>query len=202
MNTPSQKSTWTKTLLLALLALGIYAIGAMLFTSWYTRHGQSIQVPKVVGMPFETAEEVLDDNDLEMVIIDSVYDEDQKPNTIVEQDPAFDSKVKPGRKVYVSINTGIKPKVRMPKLINGSSNLAKVLLQNVGLRLGKIDSVKSAFGPGLVIKQRFNGHDIAPNVPLDKGSIIDIVVSKKLSLADTAAVQMLNDGVVQDNPIQ
>ncbi len=202
MNSQFKMSPWTKTILLAILALSLYAIGAMLFTSWYTRHGQSIQVPKVVGMPIETAEEVLDDNDLEMVIIDSVYDENQKPNTIVEQDPVFDSKVKPGRKIYVSINTGIKPKVRMPKLINGSSNLAKVLLQNVGLRLGKIDSVKSTFGSGLVIKQKYNGRDIAPNAPLDKGSIIDIVVSKKLSLADTAAVQLLNNGVVQDNPIQ
>ena len=188
MSNPSTNSNWRKTIFLALLALAVYAIAAMLFTSWYTRHGQSINVPKVMGMPVETAEELLDDQDLEMVIIDSVYDEDQKPNTIVEQDPAFDAKVKPGRKVYVSINTGIKPKVRMPKLINGSSNLAKVLLQNVGLRLGKIDSVKSSFGPGLVIKQRYNGRDIAPNVPLDKGAIIDIVVSKKMSLAHTTVV--------------
>ncbi len=189
MNNPSAKPNWRKTILLALLVLAVYAVAAMLFTSWYTRHGQSINVPKVMGMPVEAAEELLDDQDLEMVIIDSVYDEDQKPNTIVEQDPAFDAKVKPGRKVYVSINTGIKPKVRMPKLINGSSNLAKVLLQNVGLRLGKIDSVKSSFGPGLVIRQRYNGRDIAPNMPLDKGAIIDIVVSKKMSLADTTMIE-------------
>ena len=189
MNNPSAKPNWRKTILLALLVLAVYAVAAMLFTSWYTRHGQSINVPKVMGMPVEAAEELLDDQDLEMVIIDSVYDEDQKPNTIVEQNPAFDAKVKPGRKVYVSINTGIKPKVRMPKLINGSSNLAKVLLQNVGLRLGKIDSVKSSFGPGLVIRQRYNGRDIAPNMPLDKGAIIDIVVSKKMSLADTTMIE-------------
>ena len=189
MNNPSAKPNWRKTILLALLVLAVYAVAAMLFTSWYTRHGQSINVPKVMGMPVEAAEELLDDQDLEMVIIDSVYDEDQKTNTIVEQDPAFDAKVKPGRKVYVSINTGIKPKVRMPKLINGSSNLAKVLLQNVGLRLGKIDSVKSSFGPGLVIRQRYNGRDIAPNMPLDKGAIIDIVVSKKMSLADTTMIE-------------
>lgn len=200
MNNPSAKPNWRKTILMALLALAVYAVAAMLFTSWYTRHGQSINVPKVMGMPIEAAEALLDDQDLEMVIIDSVYDEDQKPNTIVEQDPIFDAKVKPGRKVYVSINTGIKPKVRMPKLINGSSNLAKVLLQNVGLRLGKIDSVKSSFGPGLVIRQRYNGRDIAPNMPLDKGAIIDIVVSKKMSLADTTITE--SNVNTPESPIQ
>jgi beta-lactam-binding protein with PASTA domain len=77
----------------------------------------------------------------------------------------------------------------MPKLINGSSNLAKVLLQNSGLKLGRVDSVKSTFGPGLVIRQKFKGRDIAPNTQLDKGAIIDIVVSKKMSLSDTNFIQ-------------
>jgi beta-lactam-binding protein with PASTA domain len=87
----------------------------------------------------------------------------------------------------------------MPKLINGSSNLAKVLLQNSGLKLGRVDSVNSTFGPGLVISQKFKGRDIAPNTQLEKGAIIDIVVSKKMSLADTntidAPVYETNEGL-------
>lgn len=182
-------NSWVKTILLAVLVLAVYLFLSMVFTGWYTRHGQSIKVPKVSGMPIENATELLDDNDLELVIIDSVFNEDMKPNTIVEQDPQPDLSVKPGRKIYVTVNTGIVPKVKMPKLINGSSNLAKVLLQNSGLKLGRVDSVKSTFGPGLVIRQKFKGRDIAPNTQLDKGAIIDIVVSKKMSLADTSLIQ-------------
>lgn len=182
-------NSWFKTILLAILVLAVYLFLSMVFTGWYTRHGQSIKVPKVSGMPIENATELLDDNDLELVIIDSVFNEDMKPNTIVEQDPQPDLSVKPGRKIYVTVNTGIVPKVKMPKLINGSSNLAKVLLQNSGLKLGRVDSVKSTFGPGLVIRQKFKGRDIAPNTQLEKGSIIDIIVSKKMSLSDTNAIQ-------------
>lgn len=175
-----------KTLGLAAIAFIAYLFIAMFITSIYTRHGESKQVPKVIGMPAENAFTLLDDNDLEMVIIDSVYQEDLKPMTIVEQDPRPDMKVKPGRLIYVTVNTGIKPKVKMPKLVNGGANLAKVLLQNAGLKLGRVDSVSSAIGSGLVLKQKYKGRDIAPNTPLEKGSIIDIVVSKKQTYRDTA----------------
>ncbi len=197
-NSPSG-NTWLKTILLAAIVLAVYLFLSMVLTSWYTRHGQSIKVPKVSGMSIDNATDILDDNDLELVIMDSVYNEDMKPNTIVEQDPKPDLSVKPGRKIYVTVNTGIIPKVKMPKLINGSSNLAKVLLQNSGLKLGRVDSVNSTFGPGLVISQKFKGHDIAPNTQLEKGAIIDIVVSKKMSLADTntidATVYETNEGL-------
>jgi eukaryotic-like serine/threonine-protein kinase len=176
-----------KTLGLAALAFIAYLVIVMLFTGWYTRHGESIKVPKVEGMPVENAFTLLDDNNLEMVVIDSVYKEDQKPMTIVEQDPLPDMNVKPGRLIYVIVNTGIKPKVKMPKLINGSSNLAIVLLQNAGLKLGRIDSVKSSFGSGLVIRQKYKGKEILTNTPLEKGSVIDIVVSKQISKVDSAA---------------
>lgn len=195
MKNKQSERNWIKTGLLALLVLGIYLFLSMVFTGWYTRHGQSILVPKIAGMPVENAEALLDDQDLELVIIDSVYNEDMKPNTVVEQDPLSGLNVKPGRKIYVTVNTGVKPKVKMPRLVNGSSNLALVLLQNAGLKLGRVDSVKSTFGPGLVIRQKFKGKDIAPNTALEKGAVIDIVVSKKISLSDTSALSNMNNGV-------
>lgn len=200
MNNKSPRGNWLRTLLLAVAVFAVYLFLSMIFTGWYTRHGQSIVVPKIEGMPAENAFTLLDDNDLEMIVIDSVYNEDMKPGTIVEQDPRSDVRVKPGRKIYVTINTGIKPKVKVPRLINGSSNLAKVLLQNAGLKLGRVDSVKSTIGSGLVIRQKYRGRDIAPNTPLEKGSVIDIVVSKMMSLSDSSAVQRLQNGVVTDEP--
>jgi len=183
-----------KTLGIAALAFIAYLFLAMLFTGWYTRHGQSVQVPKVEGMPVENAFAALDEKGLEMVITDSVYKEDQKPMTIVEQDPQPNMNVKPGRTIYVVLNSGIKPRVKMPLLTNGSANLAKVLLQNAGLRLGRVDSVKSSFGSGLVIRQKYKGQDIDANTLLEKGAIIDIVVSKKMSHVDTTGGQTLPMG--------
>lgn len=174
-----------KTLGLAVLAIIGYLLLAMLFTGWFTKHGESVKVPNVIGMSAEKALTIIEENDLELIIIDSIYREDLKPMTIIEQDPLPDMNVKPGRMIYLIINTGIKPQVKMPELINGSANLAVVLLQNSGLRLGRVDSVSSTLGSGLVIRQKHKGKDIEPATMLEKGSIIDIVISKKVSTMDT-----------------
>lgn len=180
--------TIIKTLVLAALAFVAFLILAMVFTGWFTRHGESVKVPNVVGMSAEKGFTVLDDQNLELIIIDSVYKEDLKPMTIVEQDPVPDMNVKPGRYIYVVINTGVKPKVKMPLLTNGSANLALVLIKNSGLKLGRIDSVSSSFGSGLVIRQKYKGKDIPANTLIEKGSIIDISVSKRISRVDSTAV--------------
>ncbi|MDI1235590.1 MAG: PASTA domain-containing protein [bacterium] len=182
-----------KTLALAGLAFVAFLFLAMLFTGWFTRHGESVKVPNVVGMSAEKGFTVLDDEGLEQIIIDSVYKEDIKPMTIVEQDPVPDMNVKPGRYIYVIINTGVKPKVKMPLLTNGSANLALVLIKNLGLKLGRIDSVNSSFGSGLVIRQKYKGNDIPANTLIEKGSIIDISVSKRISRVDSSANQNLDD---------
>jgi beta-lactam-binding protein with PASTA domain len=184
-----------------LLALGVFIaflLLSMLFMGWFTRHGESITVPNVEGMPVDNAFSLLDNVDMELVVIDSVYKEDMKPMSIVEQDPKAEMKVKPGRKIYVVVNTGIKPKVKMPKLVNGSANLALVLLKNSGFRIGKIDSIKSTFGSGLVIKQKYKNKDVLPNTLLEKGSIIDLVVSKKISNVDSTAINKMIDGVIEE----
>lgn len=178
--------TILKHLALAGVAFIVYLFIAMFFTGWFTRHGESVKVPDVTGMSAENAFSTLDNSNLELVIIDSVYKEDMKPMTIVEQDPLANMNVKPGRKIYVVVNTGIKPKVKMPALTNGSANLAIVLLQNAGLKLGRIDSIPSTFGTGLVIRQKYKGKIITPNTLIEKGSIIDIDISKKISNRDTA----------------
>lgn len=167
-----------KTFGLAALILVVYLIFSMLFTHFYTRHGESVKVPKIEGMPVENAFGLLEQTDLELVIVDSVYREELPKMTIVDQDPAENSNVKPGRKIYVTVNTGIKPKVKMPQLVNGGMNLAKVLIQNAGLKLGKIDSTQSELGPGLVLKQLYKGRPINANTMIEKGSYIDVVVSK------------------------
>lgn len=190
--------TLFKHLALAALAFIAFLFLAMFFTNWFTRHGEKIKVPKVIAMPVDKAGELLDDQDLEMIVIDSVYDEDMKPNTLVDQDPKPDADVKPGRKVYVTINTGLKPKVKVPKLINGGANLAMVLLQNAGLRLGRVDSVSSSIGSGLVLAQKYKGKNIEPNALLEKGSIIDIVVSKKATMRDSTDIPMTNPIDEQD----
>lgn len=191
--------TIIKHLSLAGIVLIAFILLAMLFINWFSKHGESVKVPKIEGMPLENAYTVLEKEGLELEVIDSVYKEDMKPLAITEQDPPAEMLVKPGRKVYVIVNTGKKPKVKMPSLVNGSSNLAAVLLQNAGLKLGRVDSVLSTLGNGLVIRQKYKGKDIAPKTQLEKGSVIDITVAKLVSNKDSTSIKQMTNGVYDEN---
>jgi beta-lactam-binding protein with PASTA domain len=177
-----------KNLLMVAGVLVLFALFAIWFTSWFTRHGQSVEVPSFVGVDSEKAREIADDNNLTSVISDSVYSEQVRKFAIVEQDPVAGSKVKPGRNIYMIINSGIKPKVKMPKLVEGSGNLAKVLLQNLGLKLGRVDSARVVWNSGYVLKQYYKGREIAPNTGVEKGAVIDLLVTKKTSALDTLGI--------------
>ena len=88
----------------------------------YTRHGDKIIVPDVLGSkPFE-AEAKLSEMELRMKIIDTVYLDKMKPGVIVEQLPAANEDVKSGRMVYVTVNAMSRPRISMPKLTDCSFN--------------------------------------------------------------------------------
>ena len=73
-----------------LIAIGIIIV--LLFIvqkglNSYTRHGQSITVPDLRGMTFEQLKTTLGSKNLEWQIMDSVYDMNKPPMSIVDQNP-------------------------------------------------------------------------------------------------------------------
>lgn len=81
-------------------------VGAMLiFLNFYTKHGQSEIVPSLKGFTLEEAADMLDRHNLRFEIIDSTYVREKKLGTIIEQNPAPNTTVKPGRSIYLIINS-------------------------------------------------------------------------------------------------
>jgi beta-lactam-binding protein with PASTA domain len=162
-------------------ALGALAIAVVFFLfiqSWlggYTHHGESITVPDVRGMSQERMERFLEDNSLKSLIVDSLFEMDKKPGTVLEQDPAPNSKVKEGRTIYITINSGKPPKVKMPLLTDVSYRQAEAILLSYGLKVGQIiyqpDLAKNA-----VLDQLYHGNHIDAGRELNKGSVIDLVL--------------------------
>ena len=161
---------------------------------YYTRHGDAILVPNILKMkPFE-AEEKLSSMDLGMKIIDTVYIDNMKPGVIVEQTPEANDDVKSGRVVYVTVNATSRPRVSMPKLTDCSLNLAKALLKNAGLVLGKITKEYAEYGNNLVTAQRVSGRSIEPGEKVLKGTVVDITI------IDSEATPS-GDSTVIDEPV-
>ena len=65
----------------------------------YTRHDQSVLVPDLRGKSFEEVKKILNTNNLDWQIMDSVYDNSKPPLTIIDQNPKPNSKVKEGAKI-------------------------------------------------------------------------------------------------------
>lgn len=90
-------------IIMIIAVLGIYA--AYLATAIFTKHGESLRVPGVENMSYTEAISKLHSNGLKVDIRDSLYREDVKPGFVIEQFPKANSIVKPGRKIFLYINS-------------------------------------------------------------------------------------------------
>ena len=125
---------------LNLIAMIVVVIGAAWGTlHWldnYTRHGQSVTVPNVKGLPLRAAENEINKLGLNAIAIDSNYVKGMPAGAVLDQTPESNSKVKEGRTVYLTINTADVPKIAIPDIIdNSSSRQAEARLRAMGFKL-------------------------------------------------------------------
>jgi len=139
--------------------------GALSALSWYTNHDKYLKVPDVSGMSFDEAKITLEQNGLNPIINDSVFIEKAS------------SDVKDGRTIYLTINTGKTPTVNAPKFVDMSITLAKAVMKNKGLKIGKINTTYDAIGNNLVLSQFYRGDTLRPGTVIPKGSIIDLTIA-------------------------
>jgi beta-lactam-binding protein with PASTA domain len=148
-----------------------------MFLGWYTHHNNYIAVPDVSGMSFAEAKIELDKVGLRSAILDSVYNEKAKPYTVVEQNPKAQDSVKEDRCIYLVINTGNKPKIKAPNLIDMSLTLAKAVLKNRGLVLGSVEFAYDPIGNNLVLEQLYQGKSLEEGTLIPKGSTVNLIVA-------------------------
>jgi len=151
-----------------------------------TNHGETLTVPNLEGIPFEEIDEFLTKRHLRYeVTMDSSYTPRYPALTILQQEPAANSKVKENRKIYITLNMTRPPSTRMPCLIDGSIKNAQAVLRSSGLRLGEI-RYKPALGLNSVLTQSYqnkeykNCEEINQGIEIPKGSKIDLVAANGL----------------------
>lgn len=89
--------------------------GTMLFLKGYTRHGQAIKTPDVVGLTQENAMEILEQANLYLEVVDSVYVEGKAPGTILDTTPRAGSRIKPQRTIFATVNTVSVKSIKLPQ---------------------------------------------------------------------------------------
>ena len=160
---------------------GIVVIMILFFFYIYlpsaTNHGETITVPELTGISFEDLDEYVTQRNLRFEIMeDSGYSEKYDPLTILTQNPVAGSKVKENRKIYLSLNAQVPPKVKMPNLINTDIQNAKDILLAHGLKLGEVELVEN-IATNAVLAMRFEEEDIEAGTMIAKGSLIDLTIA-------------------------
>ena len=104
----------------------------------YTHHGQVVEVPNLIHKSYNDAEELLDELDLVLVVSDTGYVKSLPADYILEQSISPGEYAKPGRIVYVTINSAHSPTLAIPDIIDNSSyREARGKLKAMGFKLAK-----------------------------------------------------------------
>jgi len=141
----------------------------------YTHHGESVDVPDYMGLTMNEISRLESSRDLELVVVDSVYDITKKRGSVISQDPLPKSHVKGNRKIYITLIASVPEQISMPDLVDLSLRQATAILQTYGLKLGGISQVPD-IANNAVLRQLYHGRPIEKGKSLPKGSTIDLVV--------------------------
>jgi len=173
-----QTPTFRKNLIAAFIAIVCLFLFVYVGLKIYTKHDESIAVPKVKGLHISAAIQALEDAGLEYQI-DSVYQMDAKPGMVIEQDPEQGFHVKSGRTIYLTIITQVAPEVAFPNIKDKTLIEATAILKNHNLRIGDTSYVAD-IARDIVLDAQFAGHSIRNGRMIPKGSRIDLVLGNGL----------------------
>jgi eukaryotic-like serine/threonine-protein kinase len=145
------------------------------YLPWSTNHGESVSIPNLKGLSLDEAEDLLDDYNLDYEISDSVFVSNVPPLSILANYPKSGSKVKSGRKIYLTVAAESAPMVKVPNIIGRSTSSAQNQLLSAGLISGDQELIP-ALEENTVLKIKLGDRELQHGEEIPKGSKITLVV--------------------------
>ncbi len=149
-------------LTLIALTLVVLAVAAHVLMLAGTRHGARRTVPDFSGMPLAEAERTARDNDLDLFINDSLYVPAYEGGIVLDQLPEGGVEVKPGRTVYITINSFRQKMVPVPYVAGRSLRQAKNMLEIAGLAIDRI-VYRADMATNYVLAEYCDGREVHPS---------------------------------------
>jgi len=165
------------------LAISIAVGTILLLLIWmniYTRHGQARPIPDFYGLNIEESAALAKKSRLRYQVVDSVYTTVVPRGCIAEQNPKPGFKVKKWRTVALTINAFNPEMVLAPDLVGLPQRQALLVIESSGLTAGQLRYIPD-LSKNFVIRQLHNGKEVKAGDPVQKGSVIDLVVGRGLS---------------------
>lgn len=120
--------------LIALTGLSVtYLLFDRLVMPTYTRQGIEVIVPEVRELPFDEAVRLVEGRGLRAERRDQPFNPGFTRHVVLDQNPAPNAAVKPGRRVYLYVNTGTERTVTMLEVRTLTERVARAELAELGL---------------------------------------------------------------------
>lgn len=142
-----------RNVVLALSLLVILLFVTNLLLNLFTRHNKHVRVPDFLNVTLQEAMQLSRKDKLRIEINDSLYVPAFDPGVILEQRPAAGTEVKPGRRIYVTVNSSQQKMTEVPYVAGYSLRQAKNILETAGLGIDNLVYV-SDIATNNVLEQR------------------------------------------------
>ena len=170
--------------MIALLFLGL-AVAAFVAMAFGTRHSARRTVPDFVGLKLNDAEYFAGRRDLEIIVNDSLHVAAYPGGVVLDQLPKGGVVVKPGRKVYVTINSSRQRMVNVPYVAGRSLRQAKNVLETSGLTIDYLEYAED-IATNYVLAEFINGEEVLEESELQAEMGSGVVLRVGVSATDTA----------------
>ena len=187
------KSFWTwlkkhtiayNIVVIALVFLGL-AVAAFVAMALGTRHSARRTVPDFVGLKLNDAEYFAGRRDLEIIVNDSLHVAAYPGGVVLDQLPKGGVVVKPGRKVYVTINSSRQRMVNVPYVAGRSLRQAKNMLETAGLTIDHLEYAED-IATNYVLAEFINGEEVLEESELQAEMGSGVVLRVGVATTDTA----------------
>jgi len=142
MNRLKQWFTNHRTVVLGLSSTGLILLFLLfvfdhIIMPIYTHRGEEEELPDVTEKTFDEAREILEANGFFIIKEGEKYDATYPESTVIFQNPSPFSRVKKGRRIYVTLSAGERM-IQVPRVTKISERDAEFILTRAGLVLGEV----------------------------------------------------------------
>ena len=160
-----------------ILVVVLFFFGTLAFIDFYTLHGEEVEVPKLTGVSEQIAYSKLKALGLKAEVRDTGYVHKAAPFEVLEQSIKPATKIKPGRTIYLTINSNGSKRIELPDLAdNCSRREAEDKLKTLGFKLGATEFIIG--DPDWVYEVKVNGKTVKAGTRISVDLPITLVVGK------------------------
>ena len=176
---------------IALIFIGV-AIVSFVAMAFGTRHSARRTVPDFVGLQLNDAEYFAERRDLNIIVNDSLHVSAYPGGVVLDQLPKGGVVVKPGRKIYVTINSSRQRMVAVPYVAGRSLRQAKNMLETAGLTIDHLEYAED-IATNYVLAEFIDGAEILEEseVQAEMGSGVVLRVGVAPNDTSTAVPQVI-----------